>query len=71
VDRRREWRDKIGAKERGGGIKKKRKSQRGGYRVGERVGKEKERGRVGRWINRREKGHARKQKREECGVLYR
>jgi hypothetical protein len=44
-----------GRKRGGEWAKKKRKKVRGGgYRVGERGrGKEKERGRVGRWINRR------------------
>jgi hypothetical protein len=51
--------------------KKKRKGQRRGYRVGGEWGKEKERGRVGRWINRREKRTRTKTKKRECGVLYR
>jgi hypothetical protein len=51
-----------------GGTKNKKKREKvrgGGYRVGEREwGKEKECGRVGRWINRREKRTRTKTKKE-------
>jgi hypothetical protein len=50
----REWRGRGGAKERGEGWKERKKREKvrgGGYRVEERGwGKEKECGRVGRWI---------------------